>query len=43
MKRKLALFFCALTCALLIAFNSDAMAAAREGVDMVSIQMQVSI
>lgn len=31
MKRKLALFFCALTCALLIAFNSDAMAAAREG------------
>ena len=31
MKRKLALFFCALTCALLIAFNPDAMAAAREG------------
>ena len=31
MKRKLALFACALVCALLIAFNPDAMAAAREG------------
>ena len=31
MKRKLALFACALICALLIAFNPDAMAAAREG------------
>ncbi len=31
MKRKLVLFLCALICALLIAFNPDAMAAAREG------------
>ena len=31
MKRKLALFACALVCALLIAFNPDAMAAAQEG------------
>lgn len=31
MKKKFALFLCALVCALLIAFNPDAMAAAREG------------